>query len=451
MRHSVVLDYARCMGCTTCIKNCPTEAIRVRSGKAAILSERCIDCGKCIQVCPHKAIKSLSDPLSELNKFRYNIALPEPALFGQFENLDDIGVLLDALHKIGFQQVFEVARASELLSELSGGQKPEDGNQAVPRISSACPTVLRLIRVRFPKLIPHVNPTVLPMELAAMVARREAAAATGLRPEEIGVFAIVPCSAKVTAAHVPEGLQKPVLDGAFSIRDIYLKLLGPMKEAGKTGPLSAAGGTGLSWAFSGGESASRFDEHCIAVDGIENVIRMLGEIEDGRISEATFIELSACVQGCVGGCLTVTDPFISKMHVAKLMKRMPERGEAALPAEEAADLVKTDRPLRYVPVFVLDSDRKLAMEKMERIESLRNRLPGLDCGSCGAPSCHAFAEDVVLGRADPEDCIFKVRERMQDMAGGGNADDYLPAPFRRNRRKAAPPDVGKDGRQADEP
>ncbi len=61
MKHSVILDYKRCRGCTTCIKNCPTEAIRVRSGKAAILNERCIDCGTCIQVCPHKAVKSVSD------------------------------------------------------------------------------------------------------------------------------------------------------------------------------------------------------------------------------------------------------------------------------------------------------------------------------------------------------------------------------------------------------
>ena len=52
MKHSVILEYKRCRGCTTCIKNCPTEAIRVRNGKATILNERCIDCGKCKKSCP---------------------------------------------------------------------------------------------------------------------------------------------------------------------------------------------------------------------------------------------------------------------------------------------------------------------------------------------------------------------------------------------------------------
>lgn len=443
MRHSVVLDYARCMGCTTCIKNCPTEAIRVRSGKAAILNERCIDCGKCIQVCPHKAIRSLSDPIGALREFDYNIALPEPALYGQFENLDDVNVLLNGLKRIGFQQVFEVARAAELLTDYARQYIPLEAGRAMPRISSACPAVLRLIRVRFPKLIPNVNSTVIPMELAAMFARRQASAATGLPPERIGVFAIVPCSAKVTAAHTPEGLQQPVLSGALSVRDIYLKLLGSMREGEQPEQLSTAGSTGLSWAFSGGECAARPDERCIAVDGIENVIRMLEEIEDGRISEATFVELSACVQGCVGGCLTVLNPFISRMHIEKLMQNLPPVGGSAISAAETADLITTDRPLQYVPVFVLDSDRQLAMEKMERIERLRSRLPGLDCGSCGAPSCHAFAEDVVLCRANPEDCIFKVRERMQGMAGGGNADEYLPAPFRRSQRKVSGGSAGR--------
>ena len=70
MRHSVVLDLKKCRGCTTCIKNCPTEAIRVRNGKATILPNRCIDCGTCIRVCPHSAVKSVCDSLEQLKKFK---------------------------------------------------------------------------------------------------------------------------------------------------------------------------------------------------------------------------------------------------------------------------------------------------------------------------------------------------------------------------------------------
>ena len=76
----------------------------------------------------------------------------------------------------------------------------------------------------------HVACTILPMELAAILARREAMEETGLPPEKIGVFAIVPCSSKVTAARESEGLNRTVLDGAFAIRDIYLRLLSPMKH-----------------------------------------------------------------------------------------------------------------------------------------------------------------------------------------------------------------------------
>ena len=130
------------------------------------------------------------------------------------------------------------------------------GRPAVtPQISSSCPTVMRLIRMRFPKLINHVACTILPMELAAILARREAEAETGLAPEQIGVFAIVPCSSKVTAARVPQGLREPVLDGAFAVRDVYLRLLTPCGELERGGAPSTAGALGLSWAACGGESA----------------------------------------------------------------------------------------------------------------------------------------------------------------------------------------------------
>lgn len=62
--HSVRLDESKCMGCTNCIKRCPTGAIRVRRGKAYIISERCIDCGECIRICPHHAKYAEKYPLT---------------------------------------------------------------------------------------------------------------------------------------------------------------------------------------------------------------------------------------------------------------------------------------------------------------------------------------------------------------------------------------------------
>ena len=434
MRHSVVLELKRCRGCTTCIKCCPTEAIRVRGRKATILPDRCIDCGSCIRICPHKAIKSVGDSLDILKQYQYCVALPEPALYGQFQHLDSVDIVLNGLLKIGFHKVYEVAKAAEMISDFERQSISGGPSKVTPQISSSCPTVLRLIRMRFPKLMGHVACTILPMELAAILARREAAEETGLPPEAIGVFAIVPCSSKVTAARVSEGLSRPVLDGAFAIRDIYLRLLNPMRELEEITPMASAGILGLGWASCGGESAARLGERCVAVDGIQNVIRMLEEIEDGRLPEADFLELSACTQGCVGGCFNVENPYAAKLRIKGLLKGLPVSRNRFLFHGEARDIVRRDKELQYLPAFVLDQDREMAISKQLRIQELESHLPGLHCGSCGAPSCRAFAEDVVLGRASEDDCIFKVRERMRSMAGRKEeADDYLPPPFRRRQ------------------
>ena len=433
MKHSVVLDVKRCRGCTTCIKSCPTEAIRVRRGKATILNDRCIDCGTCIRVCPHHAIRPVCDGLERLEEFDYTIALPDPSLYGQFQNLDDLDIVLNGLLELGFHQVYETAKAAELLSDYARRRISSQDVRVTPKISSACPTVLRLICMRFPKLIPNIVQTIAPVELAAILARRQAAEETGLDPARIGVFSIVPCPAQVTAAHTPVVLQKAVLDGSFAIRDIYLKLLTPMAALKKAGaelkPLSAAGIMGVGWAAIGGESAARLGQRYLAVDGIDNVIRMLEEIEDGRLPEADYIELAACVEGCVGGCLTVENPFGAHMRIKKLMKGLPV-SRNRFPEDADLSVVKPDKELEYIPAFLLDTDRGAALEKLLRIDELDQNLPGLHCGSCGAPSCRAFAEDVILGRASEEDCIFKMRERMQYMTGESDADAYLPAPFR---------------------
>lgn len=434
MRHSVVLEYKKCRGCTTCIKNCPTEAIRVRSGKATILPNRCIDCGTCSRVCPHGAIKSVPDDFNVLQNYQYNIAVPDPSLYAQFNNLDDLNIVLNGLLELGFDRVCEAAAAAELMAgclrrRQSGRPRP------IPEISSVCPAVVRLVCIRFPDLLGHIAPPLSHLELAAILARETAARDTGLLPDEIGVFSIVPCSSLVTVARQPDGLAEPVLDGAFAIGDVYRALLEPMKKLDPTRlqPLVSAGARGVSWAYAGGEARTRREARYVAVDGIDNVIAMLEEIEGGRLPDADFIELRACTKGCLGGCFNVKNPFTAKMHLRQLIRDFPDQRTHAAPDDKVEAVLSSLRKPDFLPTYVLDPDRRKAMDKMRRIQALEEQLPGLRCGSCGAPSCHAFAEDVVMGRADEEDCIFKVRARMQHMAEGADPDEYLPAPFRRRR------------------
>ena len=168
--HSVLLDESKCTGCTTCIRHCPTEAIRIKNGKAVIQSDRCIDCGECIRHCSHLAKKAVSDKLSDMDGFKWKIALPAPTLYGQFDNLDDIDYVLNGLLQIGFDEVYEVAKAAELVSAYTRVYLQTEGVKK-PAISSACPVIMRIIGLRFPSLEEHVIHMLPPMEVAAKLAK----------------------------------------------------------------------------------------------------------------------------------------------------------------------------------------------------------------------------------------------------------------------------------------
>lgn len=415
--HSVTLDKDKCRGCTNCIKRCPTEAIRVRGGKAKIIKARCIDCGECIRVCPYHAKRAVTDSFDELSKYKYNIALPAPSFYGQFSEVHDINVILTGLKQIGFDDVYEVARGAEYISSATRDMF-SGGSLEGPVISSACPAVIRLIRVRFPNLIDKIIDLISPMEAAGQLARQEAAEKTGFKDDEIGVFFITPCPAKMTSIKSPITLDKSSISGAISVNDVFARLLPLVGEIKKPEKLMQASAGGVHWSKSGGEADGTGIENYIAVDGIENVIKVLEEIEDDKVSGIDFIELLACLGGCVGGVLNVENGFVAKNRLKRLTKNLPETSS---PCDTDAISCKTTREIQYAPVMQLSEDLDEAMDMMDKLEEICDSLPGLDCGSCGAPSCHALAEDIVRGFADESFCIINIKAKLQDLIN--NTDD----------------------------
>ena len=407
--HSVLLDEAKCTGCTTCLKHCPTEAIRIKNGKAVINNERCIDCGACILHCQQKAKKAVCGKLSDMERFKWKIALPAPTLYGQFDNLDDVDYVLNGLYKLGFDDVFEVSKAAELVSAYTRLYLKTDGIPK-PAISSACPVIVRLISLRFPSLAEHIIHMLPPMEIAAKLARERALSKNPeLSPEDIGVCFISPCPAK--ASYVKNGFAeyKSAVDVVVSITDVYFQLIGKMKKDDEIIPLSESGMIGLGWARTGGEATAIFNEDYLAADGIENVIHVLDQIENGNIPQLEFIELNACTGGCVGGVLTIQNPFIAKARIQSLRRYMPV-SQNILSKEQLnyiPDLYLFEDLPEYNPISRLGSSLAESMRKMADIQNLRANLPGIDCGACGAPSCRAFAEDVVRGSASVEGCPIR--------------------------------------------
>ncbi len=424
--HSVSLDADKCTGCTTCMKHCPTEAIRVRNGCAEIDSDRCIDCGECIRHCTHNAKKSVCKSFDELSKYKYKIALPAPSLFAQFDNLDDIDYVLQGLLDLGFDDIFEVSKAAEIVSAYTRIYLQTEGIKK-PVISTACPVVTRLILIRFPFLKDNLMPLLPPMEVAASIARKETLKAhPELKSEDIGICFISPCPAKVSYVRNGFGDYKSEVDIVVSMSEIYFHLINVMKREKKPEFNTQAGRIGLSWAICGGEGSALMTDKILAADGINNVISVLDQIEDGNIPPIDFVELNACPGGCVGGVLTIENPYIAKNRLHTLRRYMP----VALNMKSEENYIPTERFVselpKYNPLNRLSDNIGESMRLMSRIQAFRKELPGIDCGSCGAPTCRAFAEDVVRGTADEKDCIIKYKELIRKFIcenNGGDSND----------------------------
>ena len=415
--HSVRLIEDKCRGCTNCLKHCPTEAIRVYDKRAHIIDERCIDCGECIRICDYHAKVAQTDTLEDIKRFPHPVALPAPTLYGQFRHLTDISVIYEALLSLGFKEVADVARGADVVT-LAIRRALRDPQRPRPLISSACPTITRIIQVRYPALIPNIINLRQPMEVAAQIARRDYASKHGVAPEDIGIFFITPCAAKMTSIRSPIGHAKSAVDGAISILEIYghiAPLVGKIKPAGKVPEFSPFG---MGWAGSGGELDAAAPRNSIAVDGIDNVIRVLEEMDNNTITGFDYFEGSACLGGCVGGPLNFENNYLARNTIQTIQDAMPKTQPEQLvrSAELARDSLYFDQEIPPNDSMKLHESIAGAIERMEEMNRIIEELPGYDCGSCGSPTCRSFAEDIVRGNFNENDCIYILKDTLKVMA-----------------------------------
>ncbi|MEG2700431.1 MAG: (Fe-S)-binding protein, partial [Hungatella sp.] len=220
---------------------------------------------------------------------------------------------------------------------------------------------------------------------------------------------------KVSYAKAPLGVKKSQIDNVVAIKDVYPLLLPHMThDESALLPLSNSGRIGIGWSNSGGEAAGIITDSYLAADGIVNVLRVLEGLEDEKIHGLKFIELNACSGGCVGGVLTVENAYVAESKTKKILRYLPV-ARNHLDTNPDVDLNWSSH-IDYEPVFRLGSTFKESLEMMKTVEDLTKKFPGLDCGSCGDPTCQALAEDIVRGEATSNDCIYVLRDYINSLS-----------------------------------
>jgi hypothetical protein len=365
------------------------------------------------------------DPFDSLNNYKWNIALAAPSLYAQFGAPATRTMVLAALKNIGFDDVYEVAIGADIVTSQTSAYLSEArkaGN--LPLISSACPVVVRLVQMKYPGLIDNLVSFDAPVDITAQIAKRNALAGTNYTADEIGIFFISPCPAKRTAVVNPIGQEKSDISGVIAISDAYPLILSKLESLTTEQVRSfddklMSTFSGVRWGYTGGEAIALNTDKYLAVDGIHNVIAILEEVENERLRDVEFIEANSCTGGCIGGPLTVANRFSAKSrqrgYIQEAGRLAGEHPEKIYPYQlEKARI--WSKPIEANPAMQLDLDIMKAIEKYEQMEQIARNLPGLDCGACGAPDCLALAEDIVRGEATETDCVFKLKEKIKNVA-----------------------------------
>ncbi len=418
-----------CIGCTHCMSICPTNAIKVRAGKAIVDENRCVDCGMCMRACPVSAIIVDQDDFQDIFKYNQRVALVPAILSGQFPEDVPVEQIYSALIDMGFTHVFEVEHGAPILLEHYNSYI-EKKDELKPLISSFCPAIVRLIQVKFPSLVDNIIHLKPALDISAIYCRKYFKD-KGIPDKEIGVFYVTPCAAKIAAIKSPAEGDQSHINGVINMDVIYNRIYKNIKKnSGKCSlpVMHNLSASGVLWSLTHGE-ADMVAGKTLAIDEIHNVIEFLEKVENGDFGDIDFLELRACDESCAGGVLAPANRFLS---AARLKKRAEKAGQEQFVVRDGdietykSFLSEKIGITRIIPrSIVLDEDFSQAIEKMRKVNEIMKLLPLVDCGACGEASCRALAEDIVQGQANLLQCVFI--QRKMEANGATDSEDGIKA------------------------
>lgn len=405
----IYTEKARCQDCYKCVRQCPVKAIQVVDDSAAVIPERCVYCGTCVNVCPVGA-KKVRDDLGRakrLLKRKASVVVSlAPSFVSEFPGVEPAR-LIHSLRELGFRAVSETALGAEEVSAACAAELESRGPGV--SLSTACPTVVELIRRYHPEHVPSLNRLLSPLLAHCKLLRRELG-------EDVGIVFIGPCISKKLEADAHPELLDVVLTFADLHRWLEERGIDPRSEEPSDADVFVPGRArdGALYPSDGGmirgiaHRRSTSDVKFMAFSGVHYLQDAMKGLT-AALSQKLFLELLACEGGCVNG------PQAARTcgTALKWLRVLDYAGEPeAIPAPPGLDLSAATSPDPVREATPEDSEIQAALRRVGKTQPEDE----LNCGGCGYDSCRHLAAALVDGRAEPNMCVSYMRKLAMNKA-----------------------------------
>ena len=393
----LTLKKSNCKNCYKCIRHCPVKAIRFSGNQAHIIGDECILCGHCFVVCPQNAKEIVNETEKVkvlLQSYPVYVSLA-PSFIANYEGVG-INSMRKSLKKLGFADVEETALGATVVKNEYDRLLREEKRDIV--ISSCCHTVNLLIQKYFPKELPYLADVLSPMQAHCADLKKR-------HPNAKTVF-IGPCVAKKDEAQHYEGIVDAVLTYEeltewLNQEGITLEKETDSQEESRARFFPTTGGILKTM------NLDAPGYQYMAIDGIENCISALKDIENGNINHA-FIEMSSCVGSCVGG------PVMEKYHLSPVREYLAVaeyagKKDFVVEQPDSHDLRKHFSLIERTNKMPSETEIDAALRQMGKM----SKRDELNCGSCGYNTCREKAIAICQGKAEASMCLPYLQKKAE--------------------------------------